>query len=190
MILLFAVYHSFGPCVSPKIHSPQDGVTPKCWPGCTNRILSQVFLLALRRSVENRSTGFYGFPAGLLFLIGRKMTNIPVRTGEPISSIAEPAVVSARRPSWKRLAMALAVAALSDVLSYAVELLLPLQWALDLATAFLLFLILGRRWAILPGLIAEAIPGMGVFPVWVLVVLSIIFYDDIRARRKGSNPPS
>jgi hypothetical protein len=111
------------------------------------------------------------------------MTTIPVRTGGPITSIVEPAVVSAKRPSWTRLAMALAVAAVSDVLSYAVVLVPPLQWALDMATAFLLFLILGRRWAILPGLIAEAIPGMGVFPVWVLVVLSIILYDDIRARR-------
>jgi hypothetical protein len=111
------------------------------------------------------------------------MTNIPMQTGRPISSIVEPAVVSAKRPSWKRLAMAVAVAAVSDVLSFAVDLVLPLQWALDMATAFLLFLILGRRWAILPGLIAEAIPGMGVFPVWVLVVLSIILYDDIRARR-------
>jgi hypothetical protein len=111
------------------------------------------------------------------------MTTIPVRTGRPITSIVEPAVVSAKHLSWKRLALALAVAAVSDVLSYAVEIVLPLQWALDIATAFLLFLILGRRWAILPGLIAEAIPGMGVFPVWVLVVLSIILYDDIRARR-------
>ena len=106
-----------------------------------------------------------------------------MQTGRSIISIAEPAVVSAKRPSWKRLAMAFAVAAVSDVLSYAIALVLPLQWALDMATAFLLFLILGRRWAILPGLIAEAIPGMGVFPVWVLVVLSIILYDDIRARR-------
>src|SRR6266852_6382743 len=111
------------------------------------------------------------------------MTSIPVRTGRPISSIVEPAVVSAMRPSWKRLAMALAVAAVSDVLSFWVELVLPLQWALDIGTAFLLFLILGRRWAILPGLIAEAIPGMGVFPVWVLVILSIIAYDDIRGRK-------
>jgi hypothetical protein len=113
------------------------------------------------------------------------MTNIPVQTSRPISSIVEPAVVSAKRPSWKRLALALGVAAVSDVLSYWVEIVLPLQWALDMATAFLLFLILGRRWAILPGLIAEAIPGMGVFPVWVLVVVSIILYDDIRARRKN-----
>ena len=56
----------------------------------------------------------------------------------------------------------------------------PFQWALDLGTAGLLFLILGRRWALLPGLVVEAIPGMGVFPVWVLVVLSIILYDEIK----------
>jgi hypothetical protein len=59
-----------------------------------------------------------------------------------------------------------------------------MQWLIDLVTAVLLFLILGRRWAILPGLIAEAIPGMGVFPVWILVVLSIIVYDDIKVRKR------
>ena len=59
-----------------------------------------------------------------------------------------------------------------------------MQWLIDLGTALLLFLVLGRRWAILPGLIVEAIPGMGVFPVWVLVVLSIIAYDDIKARKR------
>jgi hypothetical protein len=32
----------------------------------------------------------------------------------------------------------------------------------------------------LPGLAAEAIPGMGVFPVWVLVVASILVYDGIK----------
>jgi hypothetical protein len=58
-----------------------------------------------------------------------------------------------------------------------------MQWVIDLVTALLLFLVLGRRWVILPGLVAEAIPGMGVFPVWVLVVLSLIVYDDIKARK-------
>lgn len=82
-----------------------------------------------------------------------------------------------------RIWLALAVAAVSDVLAFFAELILPLQWALDLVTALLLFLILGRRWAILPGLVAEAIPGMGVFPAWILVVLSIVVYDDIRRPR-------
>jgi hypothetical protein len=86
----------------------------------------------------------------------------------------------AGRASRKRLAIAFGVAAISDALSFWTEWVPPVQWALDLATAFLLFLILGRRWAILPGLIAEAIPGMGVFPVWVFVVFATIFSDNVR----------
>ena len=88
------------------------------------------------------------------------------------------------RHSRKALAIAFAVAAISDVLSFATVIATPVQWALDLATAMLLFLVLGRRWAILPGLIAEAIPGMGVFPVWILVVASVAVYDDIKGRKK------
>jgi hypothetical protein len=88
-----------------------------------------------------------------------------------------------RRPSRKRQAVAFLIAAVSDFLSFWMVLALPMQWLIDLGTALLLFLVFGRRWAILPGLIAEAIPGMGVFPVWVLVVLSIIAYDDIKGRK-------
>ena len=88
-----------------------------------------------------------------------------------------------KRPPRKRQAVAFLIAAVSDFLSIWTEVAPPLQWVIDLGTALLLFLILGRRWAILPGLIAEAIPGMGVFPVWVLVVLSIIVYDDIKRRK-------
>ncbi len=93
------------------------------------------------------------------------------------------ALATVHRPSRKVQALAFLVAAVSDVVSMWTELLPPLQWVIDLGTALLIFLILGRRWAILPGLIAEAIPGMGVFPVWVLVVLSIIVYDDIKGRK-------
>jgi hypothetical protein len=103
---------------------------------------------------------------------------------------ARPVVVSTgqelvpiKRPSRLRFAIAFGLAAVSDFLSIWLEFALPVQWVLDLGTAGLLFLILGRRWALLPGLVAEAIPGMGVFPVWVLVVLSIILYDEIKARR-------
>lgn len=85
-----------------------------------------------------------------------------------------------KRPSRARMAIAFAVAAASDVLAMWTVIAPPLQVALDFATAIILFVILGRRWALLPGLVAEAIPGMGVFPVWVLVVLSIILYDGIK----------
>ncbi len=82
----------------------------------------------------------------------------------------------------KRLVLAFTVAAISDILAVAVALITPLQWTLDLVTAFLLFLILGRQWLILPGLIAEAIPGIAVFPFWVLVVASIAVWGKISKR--------
>ncbi|MGH9678708.1 MAG: hypothetical protein ACRD4Y_02030 [Candidatus Acidiferrales bacterium] len=85
-----------------------------------------------------------------------------------------------KRHSRAKMAIAFAVAAASDVLAIWIAIAPPLQVALDVATAIVLFLILGRRWALLPGLVAEAIPGMGVFPVWVLVVLSLILYDGIK----------
>jgi hypothetical protein len=117
-------------------------------------------------------------------MLGKTVESVPAQSENPAVVNADQALASAKRPSWKRLAVAFALAAVSDVISFWTELVLPVQWVVDLGTAFLLFLILGRRWAILPGLIAEAIPGMGVFPVWVLVVTSIIVYDDIKARRK------
>jgi len=90
-----------------------------------------------------------------------------------------------KRPSRARLAIAFAVAAVSDILSFWTVIAVPVQWALDVGTAAVLFLILGRRWALLPGLIAEAIPGMGAFPVWILVVLSIAIYDGIKKSPKN-----
>jgi hypothetical protein len=109
----------------------------------------------------------------------------PMETDKTI--VLPPAVAAAPFKTHSRAKMALAfgIAAVSDVFSIWMTFAPPLQWALDLATAFALFLILGKRWALLPGLIAEAIPGMGVFPVWVLVVLSIIIYDGIKKPQKS-----
>ena len=101
---------------------------------------------------------------------------ITLSPGEPTLPI--------KRHTLAQMAIAFGVAAVSDVLSIWLTFAPPFQWALDLATAFALFLILGRRWALLPGLIAEAIPGMGVFPWWVLVVLSVILYDGIKKPQK------
>ena len=95
-----------------------------------------------------------------------------------------PPIVPLKRHSRAKLAMAFAVAGVSDLLSIWTTFAPPLQWALDVGTAFALFLILGRRWALLPGLITEAIPGMGVFPVWILVVASIAIYDGVHKSPK------
>ncbi len=90
--------------------------------------------------------------------------------------------------SKKRLALAFAVAGISDALAFALTLAPPLQWGVDIVTALLLFLLLGRKWAILPGLIAEAIPGLYIFPFWLLVVGSIAVWGSVR-RPKGTEPP-
>jgi hypothetical protein len=95
-----------------------------------------------------------------------------------LSSVAQAS--PAKRYPAAKIAIAFGAAAVSDVLSIWITFVPPLQLAVDLATALILFWILGRRWALLPGFIAEAIPGMGVFPVWVLVVLSIFAYDGFK----------
>jgi hypothetical protein len=86
-----------------------------------------------------------------------------------------------------RFAAAFAVAVVSDFLSAWAEFVLPLQWALDLLTAGTLFLVLGRQWMILPGLIAEAIPGLAIFPSWVLVVASVAVWGAVGPAAR--NPP-
>jgi hypothetical protein len=75
--------------------------------------------------------------------------------------------------SVSRLALAFAVAGLSDVIGAFASLAPPIGWAVDVVTAALLFVVLGWRWLLLPGLVLEAIPGLGVFPFWLLVVGAI-----------------
>lgn len=79
-----------------------------------------------------------------------------------------------------RLALAFAIALASDAASVWLEFAPPLQWGLDALTAALLFMVLGRQWMILPALIAEAIPGVAVFPAWIMVVGSIAMWGTVR----------
>jgi len=76
--------------------------------------------------------------------------------------------------SKKRLAMAFAIAGISDVIGAFATPLPPIVWVVDFVTALLLFLVLGRQWLLLPGLALEAIPGLGVLPFWLLVVGAIV----------------
>jgi hypothetical protein len=103
-----------------------------------------------------------------------------LQPNKPAVLLPSGTVVPDSKPSRVKIGIAFAVAAVSDILSFVTEFVPLAQWALDGATALILFFILGRRWALLPGLIAEAIPGMGIFPVWVLVVASIAVYDGIK----------
>jgi hypothetical protein len=83
---------------------------------------------------------------------------------------------TASRPfkfSALRLVLAFVIAGVSDVIGAFVSLAPPIAWAVDLVTAALLFVVLGRQWLLLPGLVLEAIPGVGVVPFWLLVVGAI-----------------
>jgi len=75
--------------------------------------------------------------------------------------------------SKERLALAFAIAGISDLIGAFTTLAPPIGWALDIVTAVLLFIILGWQWLLLPGLALEAIPGVGVVPFWLLVVGAI-----------------
>ena len=75
--------------------------------------------------------------------------------------------------SKKQLALAFAIAAISDSTGAFVTPLPPIMWVVDFGTALLLFMVLGWQWLLLPGLALEAIPGVGVFPLWLLVVGAI-----------------
>jgi hypothetical protein len=72
-----------------------------------------------------------------------------------------------------RLAVAFVIAGVSDVIGAFASLAPPIGWAVDAVTAALLFVVLGWQWLLLPGLVLEAIPGIGVLPFWVLVVGAI-----------------
>ena len=72
-----------------------------------------------------------------------------------------------------RLALAVVIAGVSDVIGAFACLAPPIGWAVDVVTAALLFVVLGWQWLLLPGLVLEAIPGVGVLPFWLLVVGAI-----------------
>jgi hypothetical protein len=84
--------------------------------------------------------------------------------------------------SKKRLVLAFVIAGISDAIGAFTTPLPPIAWVADLATALLLFLVLGRQWLLLPGLALEAIPGLGVLPFWLLVVGAIAVLGTPRPR--------
>jgi hypothetical protein len=105
---------------------------------------------------------------------------LPQETPNPQGE--EPEHLPRPRFSGKRLALAFAMAALADGLSVFLTLTPPVQWAVDLVTAILLFVVLGWQWILLPGLIMEAIPGLYVFPFWVLVVGAVVMWGTARPK--------
>ena len=108
--------------------------------------------------------------------------------GSDAREVAKPAEPNAPVPpapaagnlSKKQMVLAFAIAGISDGISMWTEFAPPVQWAIDFGTAFLLFLVIGWRWFLLPALIMEAIPGVALFPTWVMVVASVSIFGGVR----------
>jgi len=67
-----------------------------------------------------------------------------------------------------RFVLSLSVAAVADGL----EVLFPFAWVpIDLATVGIFFLLWGFRWEVALVLIPELIPGVNVFPSWIMLAL-------------------
>ena len=108
---------------------------------------------------------------------------VPVEVLPPLPPPAPPVIPPQGLPhglSRAQVAIAFAIAALSDLISGFASAAPPIQWGVDIATAAALFVVLGWRWLLLPGLIMEAIPGLGVVPFWVLVVAAIAVWGRVR----------
>jgi len=86
--------------------------------------------------------------------------------------------------SKKRLALAFAIAGTADAVGAFLTLSPPLVWVVDIVTAILLYIVLGRQWLLLPGLVMEAIPGVAVLPFWLLVVGAIAVWGTVRPKLK------
>jgi hypothetical protein len=127
------------------------------------------------------------------------MQNKPQNPENPQAPSLAPAPVSALAPvevpagapqepplplglSKRQLILAFAIAGVSDVISVFTTWTPPVEWVVDFSTAVLLFVVLGWRWLLLPGLIMEAIPGVGVVPVWVLVVAAIAIWGSTKPK--------
>lgn len=72
---------------------------------------------------------------------------------------------------------ALIVATVSDALSFGFAVTGPFQVAGDLVTAVALFIVLGFRWPLFIPLVTESIPGVALFPAWILFVGSLAALD-------------
>jgi hypothetical protein len=81
-----------------------------------------------------------------------------------------------------QLTLAFIIAGVSDVIGALASLAPPIGWAVDVVTAALLFVVLGWQWLLLPGLVLEAMPGVGVFPFWLLVVGTIAVFGTPRPK--------
>jgi hypothetical protein len=87
-----------------------------------------------------------------------------------VRNLAQNFLIAWKFPRWR---WALVIALLSDAIGFGLVLFPPLEWLLDAVTAAVLFAVLGFRWPLFAALAFEAMPGLQVFPAWILVVAAL-----------------
>ena len=113
--------------------------------------------------------------------------SLPTEPSRPLGSLPAGAATPSSRTlrfSKKRLVLAFAIAGISDAICAFTAMWPPIVWLVDIVTAILLFTVLGWHWLLLPGLIMEAIPGVGVLPFWLMVVGAIAAWGTARPKLK------
>ena len=91
--------------------------------------------------------------------------------------------------SWRQRITALAIAIVSDIVNAIFTWAPPIVIGIDVVTAVLLWLVLGRPMVLLPVFIAEALPGVSVVPFWTSVAGGLAFFGRIPGRgRVGGSP--
>jgi hypothetical protein len=98
----------------------------------------------------------------------------PSQSVARLAATSAAAELSSNGITRRRKILAFAIAALSDAISIPAELAPPLQWTIDGLTALVLLAVLGWRWSLLPVLVVEAVPVLGMFPTWTLAVSALI----------------
>jgi hypothetical protein len=91
-------------------------------------------------------------------------------------------------PSRVRMGIALAIALLSDGLSFVLSATViaePLIIGIDLVTGILIWWALGRPMLLFAVFVAEAIPGIGMIPLWTLVVAILITTGRLPSKMGG-----
>lgn len=102
--------------------------------------------------------------------------------GGVLKRLYEQFLVAWRLPRWR---WALLVAGVSDVLGFGMVFLPPVQWVLDVATALVLFAVLGFRWPLLIALGIEVVPVLELFPAWTLFVAAMASAEGGRKAMSG-----
>ncbi len=94
--------------------------------------------------------------------------------------------------SKRRKLVALLIAAAADFLQWVLlpmvveGALSPLDWAVDLATAAALLLVVGFKARLALAFTAELIPGLDMFPTWVALVLTLPTDEEAPSAPSGS----